>query len=1045
MHKKLIKDIVAAKIRFLQVIITLGISLAITISIANIGNTSTFISNQNSSIIDLSSWDFSKSGTVNLNGTWEFYWNKLYTYKDLKNDLIKPDIYADVPSVWNSYKINGKHLPGLGYATYRIKVKVADSNKFIALKVRTMSTAYKLYIDNTLVASNGVVGTTAETFKPDYKPLVAEFTPKRSEFSVIVQVANYSYARGGMWHNIQIGTSNQLNISKENLMIRDSFLAGGLIIIAIYYMNFFFVRRKEKINLLFSIFCILAAVRLIVYGGFNIISYEQSVFIEYIFTCLVPILFLVLINYVFPYKISKKVTKYLIAIASFEVVIIIVFPIYIYTRLIYIFEAADVIVIILGLLVSVKAYIKKQPNSLIMITLCLLTVIGFANDMLFQNNVIFHVNNEMAPVTVFIAIILQSFILARKFSETFSESEKLSNELAYALEREKKMGEQLVRMDKLKDEFLANTSHELRTPLSGITVIAETMIKGADGPLNEVQKKNLSLVVSSGRRLTNLVNDILDISKLKNKDIKLYRKNLDLYKAVNSIVNVFQYLNTNKKVKIILNIPLDIPYVFADENRFQQIMYNLVGNAIKFTKQGHISIYAAKTNGFVKIIVEDTGEGIPKDKEENIWQAFEQLDSSMTRKHGGTGLGLYITKQLIELHGGTISVESELGKGSKFIFTLPIRNELPKDIRENNSENYYFDLSYNNELNIPERIIKNGASILLVDDDVVNLNSIINVFKLENYSVTPVNSGAKALMELQNKEYSLVILDIMMPEMSGYEVCKKIREMKTMFELPVLMLTANSQPESIVSSLKEGANDFLPKPFNTNELLARVKTLVELKKSVSKALDMEMAFLQAQIKPHFLFNVLNTIAELCYEKPEEASDLIIDLANYLRESFDFTNLEQLIPLEKEIKHINSYLKLEKARFGDKLNIEFDIEGAKGIMIPPLIVQPLVENAVIHGIRRMKQSGIVRITIKKEETGVIVKIWDNGNGIPQDKINIILDDNTFGKSVGIKNINMRLKRLYGNGINITSTINVETTVSVFIPNRGEKNNEGNCSR
>lgn len=1032
MNKKLIKDVICREIRFFQLMLLLSISLMITIYIANVGNQSTFIPNSKLGIIDLSSWNFDKNGIVNLNGKWEFYWNKLYTNDYLNCNLIKPDIYANVPDIWNNYKINGKSLSGFGCATYRMKVKIAVPNKNMALKIRTISAAYKLYIDDTLIASNGIIGTESDSFKPDYKTMVVNFTPKKSEFNIIVQVANYSYARGGMWHNIQMGTSDQINSLKENLKIRDAFLTGGLIIIAIYYLNFFFGRQKEKINLLFSIFCVLAAIRLLIYGSFNIFTYEKTIFIDYIFTCLTPALFLILINYVFPYKISKKITNYLIAATIFEVIIIVIFPISKYTQLIYIFEAIDVCDILLGLIVSIKAYIKNEPNSVIMITLCLLTTIGFLNDMIFQNNVIFHVNAEMGPITVFIAIILQSFILVRKFSEAFNKSEELSSELSYALEREKEMSEELVRMDKLKDEFLANTSHELRTPLNGITIMAESMLKGADGPLNEMQEKDLSLVISSGKRLTNLVNDILDMSKLKNKDIKLYKKSLNLNNSISSIVKVFQHMNVNKKVKIIFSIPTNIPCVYADENRFRQIMYNLIGNAMKFTQKGFIRIYAMEDKNDVKLVVEDTGEGIPEDRIEHIWEAFEQVDSSLTRKQGGTGLGLYITKQLIELHGGSISVDSKLGKGSKFIFTLPISIEALDNIEECKNENYNADISYN-ELSMPKKIVGNGDNILVVDDDIVNLHSIMNVFKLEGYGVTPVDSGIKALEELKtNKNYSLVVLDVMMPEMSGYEVCRKIRETKSIYDLPILMLTANNQPESIVLSLKEGANDFLTKPFEINELLARVKTLVKLKRSVSKALDMEMAFLQAQIKPHFLFNILNAIAELCYMNPEDASDLIVELANYLRASFDFTNLEELIPLKKEMNYINSYLKLEKARFGDKLKVECDLKVDEGIMIPPLIIQPLVENSVRHGLRGKSEGGIVKISIRREETRVLINVWDNGKGIAKDKLEELLDINTLTKSVGLKNINMRLKRLYGNGIKIVSTEGVETSVSIYIP-------------
>lgn len=1035
----MLKKFIKKYTHILQLVVLLSILMAITIIISNLGNHYSFLNIDKKVIMD-----FNKTGTVNLNGKWEFYWKKLYTYEDLKNGNKKPDIYAEVPNVWNNYRINGHKLSGYGYATYRLKVKVSDSSKMMAVRIRNMSAAYKLYIDNKLIASNGKVGINAEDTVPQYKTVTAKFTPQKDEFNIIIQVSNYSYARGGMWYPVKLGTSYDISSQNETLMMKDIFLIGALIALAIYYINFFLFRPKERINLLFVLICVIAAARLFNYGEFNIFSYEKTVFLEYFFDCLLPLLFLVIVNQMLPNNISKKKVEGLKIITMVEIIIFIVFPVHIYTSFVYIFEVVYSMCILVALVISIRAFKMKKSNSVIITAACMLVVISFINDMLFQNNVILHINDDISPIAIFISIMLESFVLSRRFADAFTKAEELSSKLSSSLKKEKEMQERLLRLDKLKDEFLANTSHELRTPLSGIISITESMIRGVNGSINEMQKKDLSTVVSSGRRLLNLVNDILDISKLKNRDIKLYKKSLDINKIISSIVNVFRYLNKNKKVKMVIEIPDNISYVMADEDRFNQIMYNLIGNAVKFTEEGYIKIYAAQENDYVKIIVEDTGDGIAKDKMSKIWDAFEQIDTSITRKHGGTGLGLYITKQLIELHGGAITAQSQIGTGSKFIFTLPVSKSISNSLEKKENTNLQF--KYADKLYLPDKILQNGYSILVVDDDALNLYSIINALKLEGYNITPVSSGVKALEELKvNNDYSLVILDIMMPEMSGYEVCKRIRESKTIYDLPVLMLTANNQPKSIVSSFEAGANDFLTKPFEYNELLARVKTLVELKQAVSKALNMEMAFLQAQIKPHFLFNVLNAIAELCYINPEYASEVIVTLASYLRTSFSVTSLEDLIPIEKEIDYINTYLKLEKARFGDKLKIEYDLKISRGIMIPPLIIQPLVENAVIHGIRGRYETGMVKISAVEEEKEIVISVWDNGKGISKEKIEQLLDTKRDSKSVGLKNINMRLKRLYGKGINISSKEDIETMVKIAVPIKGEKINEGDCCR
>lgn len=1020
-------------INILKLIILLCAFIAITLVISNLGNHYSFLNIDKTGAIDLRNWDFNK--TVNLNGKWEFYWKKLYTYDNFKNKKMKPDIYAEVPNVWNDYNIDGHKLSGYGYATYRLKVKVSDGRKMMAVRIRNMSAAYKLYIDNKLIASNGKVGTNDKETIPQYRTTTANFTPQKDEFNIIVQVSNYSHARGGMWYPVKLGTSDEINAQNETLMVKDIFLIGALIAIAIYYINFFLLRPKERVSLLLALACVIAAMRLFNYGQFNILSYEKNVSLEYFFDCLLPLLFLLIINDILPNYISKKKVKALIIATMCEIIIFMVLPTHIYTKFLLLFEIVYTACVILALVISIKAFRMKKTNSVIIMAACMLIVISFGNDILFQNDAVLHINDDLSPIAIFMSIMAEAFVLSRRFADAFTQSEELAKKLSSSLKKEKEMQQELLKLDKLKDEFLANTSHELKTPLSGIISIAESAIRGVNGPINKMQEKDLSMMVSSGKRLLNLVNDILDISKLKNRDIKLYKKSLDINNIISSIVNVFRYINKNKNVKIIGEIPDNIPHVLADEDRFNQIMYNLIGNAVKFTEEGYIKIYAAEENDYVKIIVEDTGEGMPEDKKSKIWEAFEQIDTSITRKHGGTGLGLYITKQLIELHGGEITVESEIGMGSKFIFTLPASESMVYSSEKKENANLQF--KYEDKMYVPDKILQNGYSILVVDDDTLNLYSIMNALKLQGYSITPVDSGVKALEELKvNNGYSLVILDVMMPEMSGYEVCRRIRESKTIYDLPVLMLTANNQEKSIVLSFEAGANDFLTKPFEYNELISRVKTLVELKQAVSKALNMEMAFLQAQIKPHFLFNVLNAIAELCYVNPEYASDVIVDLANYLRTSFSVTNLEELIPIEKEIDYINTYLKLEKARFGDKLKIEYDLNVGRGIMIPPLIIQPLVENSIIHGIRGRYETGMIKISIVKDEKEIAISVWDNGKGISRGEIEQLLDVKRDSKSVGLKNINMRLKRLYGKGIDIKSKEGTETIVKIAIPIKGE---------
>ncbi|NJK66157.1 MAG: response regulator [Microcoleus sp. CSU_2_2] len=454
--------------------------------------------------------------------------------------------------------------------------------------------------------------------------------------------------------------------------------------------------------------------------------------------------------------------------------------------------------------------------------------------------------------------------------------------------------QKLQELDKLKDEFLANTSHELRTPLNGMIGIAESMIDGATGTLSEIQLHNLSMIASSGRRLNELVNNILDFAKLKNNKLDLQLRSVGIRSIVEVILAVSQSLVSQKNLQLINNISPDLPLAWADENRLQQILYNLIGNAIKFTEVGTVEISAKIVNLHnqshakdgeasyllsvlnklssmpdrsqsssefqIAITVSDTGIGIPADLIDRIFEPFEQGDGSTIRQYGGTGLGLTLSKQFVELHGGKIYAVSEVGIGSHFTFTLPISPEkvqllepaiTPQPVKIKIPKTNGVS-SANNSVNIPEigyselpkklpEISQDSAPsenesfrLLIVDDDPINLQVLNNHLSLQNYSVLQALNGEQALSAIETgQHFDLIILDIMMPRMSGYEVCAKLREKYPSHELPVVMLTAKNQVSDLITGFQFGANDYLTKPFSRDELLTRIKSHINLSKTNS--------------------------------------------------------------------------------------------------------------------------------------------------------------------------------------------------------------------
>ncbi|MBD0303350.1 MAG: response regulator, partial [Tolypothrix sp. T3-bin4] len=490
-----------------------------------------------------------------------------------------------------------------------------------------------------------------------------------------------------------------------------------------------------------------------------------------------------------------------------------------------------------------------------------------------------------------------------------NELEKLANsfnsmaqQLQQSFDTLEKQNEELKHFDQLKDEFLANTSHELRTPLNGIIGITESLIDGATGELPTLTQANLQLIAFSGRRLANLVNDILDFSKLRHKNLELQLKPIDLRSVTHVVLTLSQPLANQKNLQLLNAIPEDLPLAEADENRLQQILHNLVGNAIKFTPSGTVEVSASLVSNeesqtesspspiphpqsLIAITVSDTGIGIPEDKFDRIFESFEQGEGSSRREYGGTGLGLAVTKKLVELHGGKINVKSKQGEGSQFTFTLPISQG---QVESTTKISVVRD-SITSEL-VPLMTISNSASIaadgnffkvLIVDDDPINRQVLINNLSLYNYEITEASNGQEALDALE-KEPSpdLILLDVMMPRMTGYEVCKKIRDRFPAHELPIVMLTAKNQVQDIVEGFESGANDYLSKPIQKSEMLARIKTHINLAK---------LTLAYGRFVPHNFLNFLSRESILDVQLGDQVLKEMTVMFSDIR---DFTTLSE---------------------------------------------------------------------------------------------------------------------------------------------------------
>jgi signal transduction histidine kinase/class 3 adenylate cyclase len=506
-------------------------------------------------------------------------------------------------------------------------------------------------------------------------------------------------------------------------------------------------------------------------------------------------------------------------------------------------------------------------------------------------------------VILFAIILFNRYTYRQKMRKESEEKRRLILEEQRKTELEKNRVAELRKIDKLKDEFLANTSHELRTPLNGIIGLTDSLKDGVAGKLAPKVMENLEMISNSGKRLAHLVNDILDFSRLKNSDLELDIRPVDLHATADVVLKLLEPLFKDKGLTGINEIPEKNILVAADENRLQQILYNLIGNSIKFTHEGSIRIFCKEKEGMLAISVSDTGIGIEKDKFSDIFKSFEQADGSTARQYGGTGLGLAVTKQLVELHGGSIAVDSAPGQGAIFTFTLPLseldqKAQTQKKGRPTTFEEQLPDLSVEPETKEVEVAPVNvsGAHILVADDEAVNRQVLQNHLSLAGYAVTTVGSSVKALEMIRGSvSFDLLLLDVMMPEISGFEVCETLRKEYMPSELPIILLTAKNRVSDLVYGFNVGANDYLTKPFSKNELLSRIRTHLHLH-SIHKAAS---RFVPSEIIKSVGRNTISDVM-LGDHVEKEVTVLFTDVREY-------THLAESMTPTQNFKFVNAYV------------------------------------------------------------------------------------------------------------------------------------------
>ncbi len=739
-------------------------------------------------ILDLSNYNFENSGSIELNGEWQFYWEQLI---DPTDPIRKMPELVSLPHLWNEYDELGSY----GYATYKLKLILPPNYPKLAFTIPDMYSAYSLFVNDQLVARNGIVATSEANYRPKWVPQTVPLDRyEENSLDITLQISNFDHSKGGIRLPIVIGSEEVLQQEREVELGYTFVLTGSLIMGGLFFIGLYFFGRSEVPILYFALFCFSYSYRLIGTELYPLhlllpgLSWIISVKLEYISLYLSAALFGLFLKNLYPDENNKYIMNgFNYTFFGFAFVSL-VFPPYYFTSLINFFFLSLAIYIVYSCYVLILARVHRRVGSGFAVASILVIFIVFIYDLL-EYYVLIDENllvNFIGYVTFFF---LQSLTLSNRFSNTLNLAKENAEAASVA-----------------KTHFLSTMGHELRTPLNAVIGLSELLL---DSKSEKEKTQFAKTIKKSGESLLGIINNILDFTKIESDDIQLEYHPTHIPTLLADTIKMLGTLTDPTKVKLSFRFDDSLSdYIETDSVRLRQILINLIGNAIKFTDEGEISIQVTTTEsisekGQILFIVKDSGIGIPEEKMGLLFDRFSQLDADRNRRYGGTGLGLAISKRLIEGMGGRIWVQSKLGAGTTFYFTIesnPV-SQPQIDLLEKQKE------SDENKLNT-------NISILVVEDNLINQKVVIKVLERIGFSTDIANNGFEAVEMVQQKNYDLVFMDMEMPEMDGIEATIRIKTLKTIDDFPVIVaMTANATTEDKARCFEAGMQDFIAKPI----------------------------------------------------------------------------------------------------------------------------------------------------------------------------------------------------------------------------------------